>query len=66
MPLTRCSEDGKPGWKWGESGKCYTFTRGDAASERAARKKARDQAVAIAGNRARKRGEKTPKDRDFK
>lgn len=24
MPLTRCSSKGKPGYKWGDSGKCYT------------------------------------------
>lgn len=24
MPLKRCSEDEKSGWKWGDSGKCYT------------------------------------------
>lgn len=23
MPLKRCGENGK-GWKWGDSGKCYT------------------------------------------
>lgn len=24
MPLQRCSVNGKSGWRWGESGKCYT------------------------------------------
>jgi hypothetical protein len=24
MPLKRCSKDGKQGWKWGDSGHCYT------------------------------------------
>ena len=24
MPLMRCSENGKAGWKWGKTGKCYT------------------------------------------
>lgn len=23
MPLMRCTSDGKVGWKWGQSGKCY-------------------------------------------
>ena len=23
MPLIRCDIDGKQGWKWGQSGKCY-------------------------------------------
>lgn len=26
MPLKRCSSDGKSGWKWGDSGHCYTGT----------------------------------------
>lgn len=24
MPLKRCTSNGQPGWKWGNSGKCYT------------------------------------------
>jgi len=24
MPIKRCYVDGKPGFKWGDSGKCYT------------------------------------------
>ena len=28
MPLMRCSENGKSGWKWGDSGKCYTSEDG--------------------------------------
>ena len=39
MPLRRCTEDGKSGWRWGERGKCYTGP--DAKS------KAMAQAVAI-------------------
>lgn len=23
MPLMRCQENGKSGWKWGQNGKCY-------------------------------------------
>jgi len=23
MPLMRCTINGKKGWKWGKSGKCY-------------------------------------------
>ena len=23
MPLKRCTVNGKKGWKWGDSGKCY-------------------------------------------
>ena len=28
MPLKKCSEDQKSGWKWGDSGKCYTGPEG--------------------------------------
>jgi HK97 family phage prohead protease len=57
MPLVRCQDDDKPGWKWGDSGKCYTYTSGDEESEMAARKKAMAQAAAMGefpgtGNRA--------------
>jgi len=34
MPLMRCQRDGKPGWKWGRHGYCYTGPR---AKERALR-----------------------------
>lgn len=26
MPVKRCSSGGRTGWKWGDSGKCYTGT----------------------------------------
>ena len=39
MPLKRCSENKESGWKWGDSGKCYTG--------RDAKKKAIKQGVAI-------------------
>ena len=47
MPLTRCQLDNKPGWKWGDAGKCYPYTAGDEASEKAARRKATAQAAAM-------------------
>lgn len=47
MPLQRCEQDGRPGWKWGDAGACYVFTAGDEASETAARKKALGQAAAM-------------------
>jgi len=24
MPLKKCTKNGKSGWKWGDSGACYT------------------------------------------
>jgi len=47
MPMQRCELDGDPGWKWGDAGKCYTFTEGDEESEMAAREKAMAQASAM-------------------
>ena len=32
MPVKRCQKDGKPGWKWGDQGTCYT---GPGAREKA-------------------------------
>lgn len=54
MPLMRCEEDGKPGYKWGENGKCYTYTPGNEQSRKAAKRKAILQGVAI----SRRTGEK--------
>lgn len=46
MPIQSCSDDGKPGFKWGDSGKCYIYTPGNEASMKEARKKAQAQGVA--------------------
>ena len=46
MPIKKCSEGDKPGFKWGDSGKCYTYTAGDDASMKAAKAKAVKQALA--------------------
>lgn len=37
MPLERCTIDGKEGWRWGSSGKCYTGPEGRALALRQAR-----------------------------
>lgn len=46
MPVNPCSENGQPGFKWGESGKCYLYTRGNAESMGEAKKKATIQGIA--------------------
>lgn len=46
MPIQSCSDGGKPGFKWGDSGKCYSYTPGNEASMKEARKKAQAQGVA--------------------
>lgn len=51
MPLQKCETDGKTGWRYGASGTCYTYTAGDATSEKAARRLAVKQALAIGGGK---------------
>lgn len=46
MPVNPCSENGQPGFKWGDSGKCYLYTRGDAKSMGEAKRKATVQGIA--------------------
>lgn len=41
MPLQKCKENNKSGWRWGEQGKCYTGPGG--------KKKAIKQGIAIEG-----------------
>lgn len=47
MPVKECQEDGKPGYKWGDEGKCYTYTPGDKASRERAKEKAKKQGRAV-------------------
>lgn len=46
MPIISCELDGKPGYKWGESGKCYTYEPSDIEGMKAARARAATQATA--------------------
>ena len=43
MPLKKCSDNKKSGWKWGDEGKCYTG--------KDSKKKAIKQGIAIEGPR---------------
>lgn len=47
MPVKTCTFEGKPGYKWGERGQCYTFDPGDETSKQKARDKAIAQGAAI-------------------
>jgi hypothetical protein len=47
MPVMPCTDEGKPGFKWGERGKCYTYTPGNIASKTRARLKVEMQGRAI-------------------
>lgn len=37
MPLKRCQKDGKDGWKWGDTGKCYVGPNAKSQAERQGR-----------------------------
>ena len=47
MPIQPCSDGNNPGFKWGDSGKCYIYTSNDDKSRIEARKKALAQGIAI-------------------
>jgi hypothetical protein len=47
MPVQDCREDGKPGYKYGDEGFCYTYTPGNEKSRKSAKQKAYLQGVAI-------------------
>ena len=46
MPVQRCQSNGKPGFKWGPSGTCYSYESGDAAGRARARANAAAQGAA--------------------
>lgn len=46
VPVQKCSNNGRPGYKWGNSGTCYTYNANDTTSQAAARKKASMQGAA--------------------
>ena len=47
MPVNSCSNSGKPGFKWGDQGHCYTYEPNNNASKKDAKKKAIAQGLAI-------------------
>jgi hypothetical protein len=47
MPIKKCQEDNKPGYKWGDAGKCYIYNPNDENSIKESKKKAMAQGVAI-------------------
>ena len=46
MPVIACSDKERPGYKWGGSGKCYTYATGDEAGRKRAKEKAHLQGAA--------------------
>lgn len=55
MPVQRCEEQGQPGFKYGESGACYTYTNGDKRAQQMARSKAAKQGRAIEAEQQRRK-----------
>ena len=51
MPVQSCRKDGKPGYKYGKSGACYTYTAGNESSRDTAYSKAVKQGQAIKASR---------------
>jgi len=51
MPVRSCSENNRPGYRWGEEGKCYTYKKGDKEGASRARARAERQGAAVEANR---------------
>ena len=34
MPIMMCQKEGKPGYKWGKEGRCYTYNRRNAREKK--------------------------------
>lgn len=47
MPVKECQLNGKPGFKWGDVGHCYTYEPGSQMSMALAKEKAEEQGRAI-------------------
>lgn len=46
MPIKTCQFENRPGYKWGDQGKCYTYDPGSEAGRKSAKRKAIRQGVA--------------------
>jgi len=53
MPVIACRKEGKPGYKWGSEGHCYTYTPGNEESRKAAKRKAHIQGAAAKAHGAK-------------
>lgn len=47
MPIQACKAKGKPGYKYGDEGKCYTYASGNKTSRKRAKQLAINQGLAI-------------------
>lgn len=55
MPVNDCMENNKKGYKWGSTGKCYTYDDGDDNSKEEAYSKMMKQARAIEASKSKQR-----------
>lgn len=49
MPIKHCEKDGKPGFSWGNTNKCWTYDPKSEASKKKAKANCIKQAIAIEG-----------------
>ena len=49
MPVNSCNENGKPGYRWGNSGKCYVYSPGSEVARKKAKQRAYLQGAAATG-----------------
>jgi hypothetical protein len=65
MPVHECSNSGRPGFKYGENGKCYTYEAGNKRSMAEAKRRAHVQAYAIeqSGYKENSEGDNISKDK---
>lgn len=54
MPVQQCREKGRPGFRWGESGKCYTYDPSNKRARLRARLQAEAQGEAIKADQNRR------------
>lgn len=47
MPVESCQQAGRPGFRWGKEGTCYTYLPGDESARERARARAERQGRAI-------------------
>ena len=57
MPVQECTENGRPGYRWGALGRCYPYDPADEASRSQARAQAEEQGRAIQAAQARRENE---------
>lgn len=47
MPVQSCSDNERPGYKWGEQGVCYTYSKGNLSQKKRAKRRAFYQGLAM-------------------